>query len=67
MCKLLNEFVSSVFTRENLTTELLEFNEKFQGSVNEILSDIKLDEDIITSKLLGLKTHKSRSNDGVPV
>ena len=64
MCKLLNRY-SSVFTEEDFTTELTEVSQKFQSSVNEILSDINLDEDLITLKLLGLKKHKSPSNDSL--
>ena len=42
----------------NVTTELPEVIEKFQVNVNEIMSDINLDEQLITSKLPGLKTHR---------
>ena len=43
----------------------MEVSQKFKGSVNEILSDINLDEDLNTLKLLGLKKHKSLGIDGL--
>ena len=45
---------------ENLTMKLLEVNQKFQGSVNDILSDVNLDENLIFLRITGVKKANRR-------
>ena len=60
---MLNDFFSSVFTQESVTSDVPEVNIRFQGGVSDILEDTVINDDIIIKKLLSLKINKSPDND----
>ena len=65
MSKLLNNYFSSVFTKEDLNEELPEVTVRLQGEDCCMLWDIKLSKEIIEQKRMKLSDGKAPGIDGI--
>ena len=65
MAKVLNEYFSSVFTTEDISTLPVQFT-KFEGSKSEHLGQLFVTSEMIAKKFKKLKDNKSPGVDGIP-
>jgi hypothetical protein len=68
VCEVLNEYFSSVFTRENVNCSETDFpvlRDLFSGDRNDVLHDITINEELVLSKLNKLKLNKAPGVDGI--
>ena len=65
MAEVLNEYFSSVFTIEDISTLPVPFT-KFEGSKSEHLGQLFVTPEMIAKKIKKMKDNKSRGIDGIP-
>ena len=65
MCKILNEYFSSVFTLERLHGFTLLENRLQQNNVLSYLNNVIITEEIVYKKLCSLKSYKARGDNGM--
>ena len=68
VCEVLNDYFSSVFTREDINCSVTDFpilRDFFPGDQDDVLHDISIDEELVLSKLRKLKLNKAPGIDGI--
>ena len=65
MAEVLNEYFSSVFTTEDISSLLVPFT-KFEGSKSEHLGQLFVTPEMIAKKIKKMKDNKSPGVDGIP-
>ena len=65
MAEVLNEYFSSVFTTENISSFPVQFT-KFEGNTSEHLGQLFVTPEMIAKKIKKMKDNKSPGVDGIP-
>jgi len=65
ICEVLNDYLGSVFTSEDLVNELPETKCKFSTDNHHMLSNVEITRDIVLNKLNKLNFNKAPGVDGI--